>query len=127
KLQPAHLFHVCVGASGLVCFQNLDLPLAEQSALGIYLFRRQEIAFVHRLAEDGPRAGKESHVPNAKPPIRNVSLWFLLSAGNSGNSDPRRGRSKSGSGGDAQFRKKIPSSGFAWHVLPPNCGVLQPY
>ena len=79
QLQTAQLLDVRVGARGLVRLQQLDLALAEQSAGGVDLLRRELLALEHRLAEDRGRSREERHVTDLERRVRNVALRCALS------------------------------------------------
>ena len=77
ELHAPELFDVGVGAGRLVGGDGLDLALAEEPALGIDLFGREDVALVRRLAEHGGGAGEECHVPGLVGRIRNLALGRL--------------------------------------------------
>src|SRR4029077_2948563 len=93
ELHAPKLFDVGVRASGLVGGDGLDLALAEKSALGVDLLRRENVALVRGLAEHGRRAGEERHVAGAVRRIRNLSLGRL-----GGGFDELRSGNKAGAG-----------------------------
>src|SRR5262249_61291428 len=74
ELHAPKLFDVGVGAGRLVGGDGLDLALAEQSTLGVDLFRRHDVALVRRLAEHSRRAGEERHVTGTEGGIRNPAF-----------------------------------------------------
>src|SRR5262249_12676400 len=117
ELHTPQLFDVGVGAGGLVGGDGLDLALAEQSALGVDLLRRHDVALVRRLAEHSRRAGEERHVTGTIGGIRNLAFGRLgrglpqLRAGN------EAGTGKAGpADGDAERAEKLTSIDCGWFV-----------
>src|SRR5262249_24782968 len=111
------LFDIGVGAGGLVGGNSLDLALAEQSALGIDLFRRQHVSLVRGLAEHGRRAGEERHVAGAEGRVWNLAFGRIR-----GSFDPLRSGHQSGTGetgpadGDAEGAEKLAAIDCAWFI-----------
>ena len=117
ELEAAHLLGVGVGPGRLVGLEDLDLPLAEKAALLVDLVGSQQVALVHRLAEDRAGAGEEGHVADLERLVRDGALRFLLCVGHARAQTHHRASDRCHCT-DSKLRKKIPPRRSIGHVSP---------
>src|SRR5262249_25122928 len=129
ELHAPKLFDIGVGSGGLVGGDRLDLALAEQSALGVDLLRRQDVTFVGGLAQHRGRAGEERHMPGSVRGIRDLAFGRLCRRFDQLRSGNEAGACEAGSA--YRYAKCVEKSsavhgiGFVHWVLPKNdadCG-----
>ena len=132
ELHPPHFLDVGVGAGVLVGLERLDLPLPQETALGIDLVGGEHVALVRGLAEHGGGAGEEGHVADLVGRVRHLArvLHLGFRPVHAGQHGQARRRSRGG-GRDrhAQLAQEIAATHFWGHVcssslktVGDNCG-----